>query len=214
MKKIIFIVLAIVIVAGCIVTATIGLNVDIIYKAHEQVNVYIGKETNIKEIEDISKEVFGKQRIKIVAIEAFNDAFAINTESVSDEQIEALKQKVGEKYSIEDTSNSVVKSSIPKLKLMDLIKPYFRPVIISTIIILVFMAFRFKEIGSIKVVIQSCIMLALAEILLLSVIAITRCPVNQYVIPGAIAVYFATLIMLNVQNLKELELKKIQNEKA
>ena len=47
MKKIIFIALAIIIVAGIIITATIGLNVDIMYKAHEQINIYIGKETNL-----------------------------------------------------------------------------------------------------------------------------------------------------------------------
>ena len=208
MKKIVYIVLAIVIVIGIAITATIGFNVDIIYKAHNQINVYVGKETNIKEIEEISKDVFGEQKIRITAIESFNDAFAINTKSVSDEQIENLKQKVAEKYEIEDTSNTVEKLSIPKLRLRDLIKPYVIPVIISTIIILTFMAIRFKNLGSIKVVLQSMVMPALAEILLFSIIAITRIPVNQYVVPGAIAVYFVTIIVLNMQDLKELETKK------
>lgn len=217
MKKIIFIVLAIIIVAGIIITATIGLNVDIMYKAHEQINIYIGKETNINEIKEIAKEVFGKQKTKVIVIEAFNDAFAINTESVSDEQIELLKQKVGEKYNIEDTSNTVAKSSIPKLRLRDIIKPYIMPIIIATVIILAFMAVRYKNMGITKVIIQllqSGIMLILAEALLLSIIAITRYPVNQYIILGALTIYFTTLMYLNAQNLKELENLKEINEKA
>ena len=217
MKKIIFIVLAIIIVAGIIITATIGLNVDIMYKAHEQINIYIGKETNINEIKEIAKEVFGKQKTKVIVIEAFNDAFAINTESVSDEQIELLKQKVGEKYNIEDTSNTVAKSSIPKLRLRDIIKPYIMPIIIATVIILAFLAVRYKNMGITKVIIQllqSGIMLILAEALLLSIIAITRYPVNQYIILGALTIYFTTLMYLNAQNLKELENLKEINEKA
>ena len=216
MKKIIFIALAIIIVAGIIITATIGLNVDIMYKAHEQINIYIGKETNINEIQEIAKEVFGNQKTKVIVVEAFNDAFAINTESVSDEQIESLKQKVGEKYSIEDTSNTVTKSSIPKLRLRDIIKPYIMPVIIATAIIFAFMAVRYKNMGITKVIIQllqSGIMLILAEALLLSIIAITRYPVNQYIILGALAIYFTTVMFLNAQSLKELEHLKEINEK-
>lgn len=213
MKKIYFIVLAIIIIVGIAITATVGLNVDLIYKPHEQINIYIGKETNIKEIEDISKEVFGKQRVRIVKIELFNDAFALNTEAVSDEQIENLRQKVGEKFEIEDTYSAIVKSSIPKLRLRDLAKPYVKPIIISTIIILAFMAVRFKKLGSLKVILQMCIMLILAGLLLLSIIAITRCPINQYVVPGVLTVYFATIFVSNIQNIKELEKQKLMETK-
>lgn len=217
MKKIIYIVLAIVIIAGIAIIATIGLNVDIMYKAHEQVNIYVGKEADIKDIESIAKEVFENQKIKITKIEVFNDAFAINTESVSDEQIETLKQKVGEKYSIEDTSNTVIKSSIPKLRLRDLIKPYVNTadhmsIIASTLIILAFMAIKFKKIGSIKIVLQTSFMLVLAETLLLSVVSLTRFPVNEYIVPAGITVYFATIIAISIQATKELNEKNIKKE--
>lgn len=52
----------------------------------------------------------------------------------------------------------------------------------------------------------------LAELFLLSIIAIIRYPVNQYVVPVAVAVYFTTLISLNMQNQKELEQKKIEEK--
>lgn len=208
MKKIIFIVLGIIIIVGVILTATLGLNVDIMYKAHEQINVNVGKEVNIKDIEVIAKDVFGSQRVKVTGIEAFNDACAINTENVTDEQLELLKQKVSEKYGIEDTTNTIEKLTIPKLRLRDLVKPYIIPIIVSTLIILVYMAIRLKKLGSIKVVIEGAMMLILAELFLLSIIAITRFPVNQYVVPVAVSVYFATIIALNIQKQKELELEK------
>ena len=90
------------------------------------------------------------------------------------------------------------------------------PVIIATAIIFAFMAVRYKNMGITKVIIQllqSGIMLILAEALLLSIIAITRYPVNQYIILGALAIYFTTLMFLNAQNLKELEHLKEINEK-
>ena len=56
-------------------------------------------------------------------------------------------------------------------------------------------------------------MLILSESFLLALMAITRYPVNQYAIPVAISVYFATIIVLNVQNQKELELQKVEDKK-
>ena len=150
MKKIIFIVLAIIIIVGIVLTATIGLNVDIIYKNHEQIKIYIGKEINIKDIEAIAKEVFTKQKIQVEMIESFNDSCAINIENVTDEQIELLKQKITEKYGIEDLTNSIERTSIPNLRLRDLIKPYIIPVIISTLIVFGFMAIRFKNMVLLK----------------------------------------------------------------
>lgn len=212
MKKIVYIVLAVLIIAGIIVTATIGLNVDVIYKAHEEVNIYIGKEVDIKEIESIVKEVFGNQKTIVSEVELFHDMFIVKTKTVSEEQIESLKQKVGEKYEIEDISNMITTVHIPKLKLRDLIKPYVWPIVISTVIILVFMAIRYKKLGSIKVVLQTGIMVVLAELLLLSIIAITRYPVNRYIVPAGITVYIATIVAANIELVKNLEEKKDKEE--
>ena len=210
MKKIIYIVLAVLIIVGIAITATIGLNVDVIYKAHEEVRVHIGKETDKKEIEAIAKDVFGKQKVVVSNIEEFNDMFLIKTENVSDEQIETLKQKIAEKYEIEDTENIVTKNYVSNLKLRDIIKPYFEPsysmpIISSTVIILVFMAIRYKKLGSIKVLLQTVGMLAIAELLLLSIIAIIRYPINRYAVPAGLIIYVGTIIITNMQFVKNIE---------
>ena len=154
MKKVIFIIVAITIIVGIVLTVIMGLNVDIMYKNHEQLKVYVGKEIDIKDINRIVKEVFGKQKVKVIGIEAFNDAVEINTESVSNEQLESLKQKISEKYDLGETMDTIEQSSIPNLRLRDLIKPYIIPTLISTLLIFAFMAVRYKDIGSVKVVVR------------------------------------------------------------
>ena len=219
MKKIIYIILAVVIIVGITITAIMGLNVDVIYKTHEEVRVHIGKETNIKEIEAIAKEVFENKKIVVSNIEEFNDLFLIKVESCSEEEIENLKQKVAEKYEIEDKETIITKNQIPNLRLRDLIKPYimpeyYMPLLVSTALILVFMAVRFKNLGSIKVCIQTVLMIGIAELLLFSIIAITRYPVNRYVIPAGLVVYTGTIIITNMQFMKNLEAQKaLENKK-
>lgn len=214
MKKIVYIALAVIIIVGTIITATIGLNVDIIYKEHQELQVYVGKETDIKEIMNIVKDVFGKQKTTVTKIESFNDMFLVKTKSVSEEQIESLKQKVGEKFGIEDTSNIITSLTVGKLRLKDLAKPYVLPTIISTLIILAVMAIRYNKLGSVKIVLQTGGMLILAELLFLSVLAITRCPINRYTIPAGLTVYMATIIAINIQNMNNLEEKINKEDKS
>ena len=219
MKKKFYIVLAIFIIVGIAITSIIGLNVDVVYKAHKEVRVSIGKETNIKDVEAIAKEILGNKKIVISSIDDFNNLFLIKTESISDEEIENLKQKIKEKYEIEDDENIITEVQVPKLRLRDLTIPYiapgyYMPILVSTVIILAYMAVRFKKLGSIKVLVQTSIMMLLSELLLLSIIAITRYPVNHYIIPAGLIVYIGTIIMTNMQFLKSLEEQnnKIKNK--
>lgn len=219
MKKIIYIILAIVIIAGIAITTTIGLNVDLEYREHERIDINIGKETNIKDIKAIAKEVFGSQKVKVNQIDSFNESFCIETQSISEEQIENLKNKLKEKYELEDeTVNEITSAYIPNLKLRDIIRPYIMsstcmPIIIATGLILLFMGIRFKQLGSVKIVLQTVLMLALSEALLFSVIAITRYPVNKYVVPAGLTVYVATLVACNIQAVsEELPLKNKKEE--
>lgn len=221
MKKIIYIILAIVIIAGIAITAIMGLNVALEYREHERIDINIGKEANIKDIKAIAKEIFESQKVKVSKIDSFNESFCIETQSVSEKQIEKLKNRLKEKYELEDETVNEIKSVyIPNLKLRDIIRPYimsstYMPIIISTGLILIFMGIRFKQLGSIKTVLQTVLMLILSELLLFSVIAITRYPVNKYVVPAGLTVYIATLVACNIQAVRdELPLKNKKEEEA
>lgn len=215
MKKIVYAVLAVIIVIGIIVIATVGFNVDVIYSNHREIKVYVGKDYNIDEVKQIVNEVIPEERVVINKVEKFNDSFIIKVNKISDEQLESLKQKISEKYEIseENRDNMITDSYIGSFRIRDLIRPYVVPIIISTVVILVYMGVRYKKLGIAKVIVQEIIVLVMAIALLLSVIAITRCPVNRAFIPAGLTVYVLTIITTNLQFAKQLENLKSKEEK-
>lgn len=215
MKKIVYAVLAVIIIIGIIVISTVGFNVDVIYSNHREIKVYVGKDYNIDEVKQIVNEVIPNERVVINKQEKFNDSFIIKVNTISDEQLENLKQKISEKYEIseENKDNMITASDVGALRIRDLIRPYVMPIIISTAVILVYMGVRYKKLGIAKVVIQEIVVLVMAEALLLSVIAITRCPVNRTFIPAMLTVYVLSLITTNLQFTKQLENLKSKEEK-
>lgn len=215
MKKIVYAVLAVIVIIGIIVIATVGFNVDVIYSNHQEIKVYVGKDYNIDEVKQIVNEVIPNERVVINKQEKFNDSFIVKVNKISDEQLENLKQKISEKYEIseENRDNMITNSDVGNLRIRDLIRPYVVPIIISTAVILVYMGIRYKKIGIVKVILQEIIVLVMAGALLLSVIAITRCPVNRTFIPAGLTVYVLTIITTNLQFTKQLENLKIKDEK-
>lgn len=215
MKKIVYAVLAVIIVIGIIVIATVGFNVDVIYSNHREIKVYVGKDYNIDEVKQIVNEVIPEGKVVINKVEKFNDSFIVKVNKISDEQLESLKQKISEKYEIseENRDNMITDSYIGSFRIRDLIRPYAQPIIISTVVILVYMGVRYKKLGIAKVIMQEIIVLVMAMALLLSVIAITRCPVNRAFIPAGLTVYVLTIITTNLQFTKQLENLKSKEEK-
>lgn len=215
MKKIVYAVLAVIIVIGIIVIATIGFNVDVIYSNHREIKVYVGKDYNIDEVKQIVNEVIPEEKAVINKQEKFNDSFVMKVNKISDEQLENLKQKISEKYEIseENRDNAITIADVGSLRIRDLVRPYVLPIIISTVIILAYMCIRYKKLGIVKVIMEEIILLATAGALLLSIIAITRCPVNRIFIPTMITVYVLTIIATNLQFTKQLENLKSKEEK-
>ena len=56
MKKIIYAILACIFIAGVIITLTMGLKADIIYSKNVEIDIYIGKQVELKEIKAMAKE--------------------------------------------------------------------------------------------------------------------------------------------------------------
>ena len=190
MKKIVYAVLAIIIVIGIIVVATIGFNVDTIYSNHREVKIFLGKDYNIEDVNKI-----------------------IKAKNISDEQVENLKQKLSEKYEITDTSNLVTVSDVPSYRIRDIVEPYKWPGLSVTVIVLIVMGSIYRKLGSVKVVLQEGIVLIIAEALLLSVIAIARVPINRLFVPACLFVYILTIIASNIELTRQLESKKSEESK-
>ena len=57
-KKILLLGIILLIIAGIVVVALKGVKVSLILQQHEEINVYIGKPTDINDVKSICKEVF------------------------------------------------------------------------------------------------------------------------------------------------------------
>lgn len=209
MKKIIYAILIGIILVGIIIIATMGLNVDIIYSKNVELDVYVGKTIDMAEIENIVEEVFPGERVVIREIELFQDMFSVTLEDVrTDEElnakVEELNTKINETYEVENSAEEITITHNPKVKLSSLILPYMVTLGISLGIILIYVCIRYKKLGVIKTLVTYLISIVASEMVLLSIIAITRYPVNRLVIPVGLLLLVIVITILGVNMEKKL----------
>ena len=217
MKKVIYAILICIIIAGIVIIATMGLKADIIYSKNVELDVYIGKVYEKADIEQIVKDVFPGERVVIQNIELFNDMFSITLadnrpEEELNSKIEELTEKINEKYELSLKSDEIGIIHNPKIKLSSIVIPYAVTVGISMVVILAYIGIRYKKLGVIKTIIIYIISIGAVELLFLSILAITRLPINRMIIPIGLLLLVTVLTVLGFKNEKELE-QKILSEK-
>ena len=206
--KIIAILVAIIIIVGTYIILTTGLNFELKYQETQRMQIYIGKEFEIEDIRQITNEVFGDQTVIIQKARELEDVLSITTKEITEEQKNNLTSKLNEKYGTEITEEQNETVQIPKARGRDLIKPY----IIPTVIILVCIAIKYNKLGALKTIITSILSVVIAQLTLLSLIAITRIPVGRLTIPMVLIVYILTFIGITNHFDKKLN-KLLENEK-
>ena len=210
MKKVIYGIIACIIIAGIIITLTLGLRVGLAYSENVQINIYIGKHIELKDINNIVKEVFPNEKFTLQKIEYFDDMVAITLPEKSDEEIKENLQQLIEKINEKTELNNTVEENIAvvhnsKVRLSSLIKPYILPISTATAIIVVYATIRYRKLGILKVITSYLIYIATAEALLISLVAITRYPFNRLIIPMGLAIYVGVITALGIKNEKKVE---------
>ena len=220
MKKVVYIILACIIIIGTVITTTMGLKADLIYSKNAEIDIYIGKQVNKEEINDIVKEVFSEKKVIVQQIELFGDMVSITIPEKSDEelktQIEQLNTKINEKYGTENKAEDIKVIHNSKIKLSSIIKPYIVPIAISALVILVYVIVRYRKLGILKTIVSYVLTVGAVEAVFLSIIAITRFPINRLVIPIGLLLYVTTITILGFLNenklLKIIEVEKTKNK--
>ena len=210
MKKIVYIILICIIIAGIIIIPTIGLNADLIYSKNVEIDVYLGKTFNMNDMENLVNEVFPDEKNIIQQIEVFGDMVAITipdtrTEEELDSKVEELTAKINVKYELEITSDDVQITHNPKVRLSSVVIPYALWIGISAALILVYVAIRYRKLGVVKTLLTYIISIVAVELLLLSIIAITRYPVNRIIVPLGLAAFVIVVTVLGIKNEAGLE---------
>ena len=216
MKKLIYAILACIIIAGVVITLTIGLKVDLIYSKNAEIDIYVEKVVNIEEIRAIAKEVFPNEKVMVNQIELFEDMVAITVTDRADEnlkdQIEQLKTKINEKYGSDIETADITIIHNPKVKLSSIIKPYIAPIAISAVIILVYVIVRYRKLGIIKTALSYLLYTGAVQAVFFGVLAISRFPINRFVVPVVLMLYIITITTLSFKNEKKLENMKVEEK--
>ena len=212
-QKILSVIIAVIIIAGAIVTGVKGLNYDLRYQETKNIELYIAKDFEIADIKAITDEVMGKSPVIIRKVEVYEDSVSITAKEITDEQKQSIIDKINEKYQTELSADSTQIQTIPHTRGRDIVKPYITPFIISTAIILVYMAIRYRKIGVLRTLLKTIATSVIVQAVLLSIIAITRIPVGRLTIPMIVTVYMLTLVGLTTNFEKKLEIKKEEENK-
>ena len=211
--KIIIAIIAVVIIVGIIITLTVGLNFDLRYQESKSIQLYLETDFDISDIKQITDEVMPGEKVIIQKVEVYEDTVNITAKDITDEQKQSLIDTANEKYGTELSADSIAVESIPNTRGRDIIKPYIAPFAIATLIILLYMAIRYRKLGVIKALVKTVVVSVVAQVTLLSVMAITRIPIGIVTIPLVITVYLLTLIGLTTYFEQQLARNK-KKEKA
>ena len=182
-KKLLMFSLIVFILAGIIVVLFKGFNIDLQLRSHDTIEYIVGKDFEIKKIEEISKEIFVGKPVVVRVIEVFDDAVSIKSSQITEEEKNNLIVKLNENFGTEYSSEDIKIITNPGLRLRQIIKPYILPSLISFGLIYILYIIRFiKNIGK-KVFFESIGLLLLMNLAIFSFIAISRLYINTITIP-------------------------------
>lgn len=206
-KKIVGAIIAVIILVGLILTFTMGLNFDLIYRQHKEIDINLKQEFENKEIKEIAKEVLDGKEVVVRKVELYEDMVSIAVEDITDEQLQSLNTKLNEKYGVSNQVEDLTITNIPNEKGIDIIRPYIWPVVISFILIEAYLLIYLivykrngNEVNIIKAMAEYLCGSAIVELLYLSVLAITRLPINRLTIPIAMVLFITAAILKFIKN--------------
>ena len=238
-NKFILFVLALVLLAGIIVVCTKGFQVSLDLRAHDTLKFVFDKKFQMNDITKICDEVFKDKEYEVKTVEVFSDAIYIISPSITENEEKVLLEKLDDLYKSEEEKNedNATESSEEnsseetildklekgskynlyhdsKVRIRDIVKPYILPSIICALIIIVYIAIKYRKLNNGKFLITVC--KTLGEMLfvlleLLSIIAIARIPFTTTLIP---IIMFIVVICLCIRmiiyekQVKELEVKE------
>lgn len=215
-KKIIYGILALIVLVGAVLVVTIGLKLDMKNDANTKIYVYIGKEFDNNDIEQIAKETFETDTAIVQKVEIYNEMALItikeqNTENIN-EKIESLNSKINEKYGLENKTEDIVIKNETKINMYSVIKPYILPMLISLIVILVYSSIIYRKLGILKNIIIYVLTVIGSQLLYTSILVITRLPFNMFIIPIGLIIYAITIVVVTIIKQKQLNDYKLKQK--
>lgn len=210
MKKrdaIILAIIMLIIIIGIILTCTIGFKKQLRFSDSQKIDIYVGEEIDINKIKDIANEVIGNKNM-VQIIEIYGDMVTIRANSITEEQKNTIVNKIKELYEFEQTAENTNVENIPATRIRDILKQYVLPLTIAGAIILGYMLITYHKKGLVKVMLNTILIPIILELLLFSVLVITRIPVGIYT-PSLILLVLVLAITYAVCRIQKLPEKNV-----
>lgn len=201
-KKIIAIaIIALIILVGIVVINIWGFNKELKFEQSQKIEIYIEQQVDKTKIKNIVNEVLGTNNM-LQTIEIYEDMVSIRAKSIYEEQRNNIVNKIKESYEFAQTAEETDISTVPATRIRDMYKQYILPFAISGVLVVVYMVIRYHKKGILKVFARTIAIPVVAELLLLSVIAITRIPMGRFIPTFIILVYVASILCVIKENEK------------
>lgn len=210
-NKILILLMILIIIAGILMIIFKGFNFDLKYQDTKQIEFGLDQQFSISDIKAITDEVLNNEPVLIRKVEVYEDAVNITAREITDEQKANIITKVNEKYGTDLNADEIEIATVAHTKGKDIIMPYVVPFIIATIIILIYMMIKYYKLNSGKVLLKTIGIIILTQVLLFSIMAITRIPIGRLTIPLVLTVYMLTLVWYTTKLENQLKTKKQEN---
>lgn len=208
-KSVLLVVLAIILV-GIIMFCIKGLNYNLFYGKNTTISITTEQTIDKGELQQIVEETIGG-KASVRNLNDSSNSLLITVKEISDEQKTNLLTKINEKYSLELEEDLTITNNA-SIKLVDIIKPYSTPSVISIVLILLYFIIRYRKYGIGKIILETLGSILISELSLFSIYAIIRIPVNSITMPISVILFVIVIIVLMEKYRKE-ELKRKQSQK-
>lgn len=200
-KYIIIAIIALIILAGIVVVSVRGFNKELRFAQSQRIDIYTEQQVDKSKVKDIANEVLGTENM-LQTVEIYEDMITIRARSISEEQKNNIVNKIKESYEFKQTSETTDINTVPATRIRDMYKQYILPFALSGILVVAYMAIRYYKKGILKVITRTVAIPIVAELLLLSIIAITRIPIGRFIPILLILMYIASVLYVIKENEK------------
>lgn len=195
-KTVTLAIIILIIVAGIITLGISGFEKSLAYKAGTRIEVYIPEGYEKQDIMNIAKECFKTEEILFTEVEEVNKVAGIKVIQYTQAQLDNYLLNISEKYEIEADDMEYYEVVIPETKTISVVRPYILPVLIITILVLVYVLIKnYKSENKIKMLLKILGILVITLSLYFSIIALFRLQFSTYTMPLAFAIYIVALLI-------------------
>ena len=185
-------IIALIIFAGIVVVNIWGFNKELKFVQGQRIDIYVEQQVDIDKIKPIVEEVLGMHNM-VQTVEIYEDMVTIRAKTISEEQRNNIVNKVKEIYQFEQTAEKTDINTVPATRIRDMYKRYVLPFAISGVLVVAYMLIRYYKKGILKVLLNAVFVPVVAELLLLSWMAIVRIPIGRFTPVFVILVYVTSV---------------------